>query len=89
MTTLLVITGLVPVIPITRALRFSKRDGRDKAGHDVVGLTPSRHPAGPPDRTGEPQAREGDRLQDVARFSLPLAGRGRGGGRRVRALPIE
>jgi hypothetical protein len=29
--TLLVITGLVPVIPIRMTPRFSKRDGRDKA----------------------------------------------------------
>jgi hypothetical protein len=35
--TLLVITGLVPVIPIWMALRFSKRDGRHKAGHDREG----------------------------------------------------
>ncbi len=34
--TLLVITGLVPVIPIRMARRYSKRDGRDKPGHDVV-----------------------------------------------------
>jgi hypothetical protein len=37
--TLLVITGLVPVIPIRMALRFSKRDGRDKPGHDGEGVT--------------------------------------------------
>jgi hypothetical protein len=30
-----VITGLVPVIPIREAPRFSHRDGRDKPGHDV------------------------------------------------------
>ena len=29
-----VITGLVPVIPIREALRFSNRDGRDRPGHD-------------------------------------------------------
>ena len=38
--TLLVITGLVPVIPIIMALRFSDRDGRHKAGHDEEGVTP-------------------------------------------------
>jgi hypothetical protein len=37
MTPSLVITGLVPVIPIRMARRFSKRDGRDKPGHDGVG----------------------------------------------------
>ena len=37
--TLPVITGLVPVIPMRMALRFSGRDGQHKAGHDVVGLT--------------------------------------------------
>ena len=57
MTPSLVITGLVPVIPIIMALRFSERDGRDKPGHDEEGLTPSCHPA---DRTGEPQVWEGD-----------------------------
>ena len=31
-----VITGLVPVIPIRMAPRFSDRDGRDKPGHDEV-----------------------------------------------------
>jgi hypothetical protein len=37
MTRSLVITGLVPVIPILMALRFSKRDGRHKAGHNEEG----------------------------------------------------
>jgi hypothetical protein len=36
MTSSVVITGLVPVIPIRTARRISKRDGRDKPGHDVV-----------------------------------------------------
>ncbi len=36
MTPSVVITGLVPVIPIRMARRFSYRDGRDKPGHDVV-----------------------------------------------------
>jgi hypothetical protein len=36
MPTLVVMPGLVPGIPILRALRFSDRDGRDKPGHDVV-----------------------------------------------------
>ena len=40
--TLSVTTGLVPVIPILRALRFSKRDGRHKADHDGEGLIPAR-----------------------------------------------
>ena len=31
----LVITGLVPVIPIREAWRFSSRDGRDTPGHDM------------------------------------------------------
>jgi hypothetical protein len=31
----LVITGLVPVISIQKALRFSNRDGRDKPSHDA------------------------------------------------------
>ncbi len=39
MTPSLVITGLVPVIPIRMAQRISKRDGRDKPGHDGEGLT--------------------------------------------------
>ncbi len=59
MTPTLVITGLVPVIPIRMARRFSYRDGRDKPGHDVVGPTPAVIP-------GEPKAREGDRLQNRA-----------------------
>jgi hypothetical protein len=46
------------------ARRFSERDGRDKPGHDVVGLTPAVIP-------GEPQAREGDRVQDEALFPPP------------------
>jgi hypothetical protein len=33
----LVITGLVPVIPLTRARRYQiKRDGRVKPGHDEL-----------------------------------------------------
>ena len=39
MTPSLVITGLVPVIPIRMGVRFAKRDGRHKAGHDEEGLT--------------------------------------------------
>jgi len=58
--TLLVITGLAPVIPIQMALRFSKRDGRHKAGHDRESVIP-----------GEPQAREGDRVKDRALFPPP------------------
>ncbi len=69
----LVITGLVPVIPILRALRFSKRDGRDRPGHDGKGLTLS--VILPILRIGPASvAREGDRLQDQAPSSLPLAG---------------
>jgi hypothetical protein len=34
MTPSVVITGLVPVIPIRMARRISYRDGRDKPGHD-------------------------------------------------------
>jgi len=33
-----VITGLVPVIPIREAWRSSHRDGRDRPGHDILGL---------------------------------------------------
>ncbi len=39
MTPSAVITGLVPVIPIRMVRRYSKRDSRDKPGHDGVGLT--------------------------------------------------
>ncbi|MFL5201775.1 MAG: hypothetical protein ACJ8B9_06745 [Microvirga sp.] len=35
-----VITGLVPVIPIQRVERSYGRDGRDKPGHDVEGVIP-------------------------------------------------
>ena len=55
-------------------------------GHDVVGLTLAA--ILPVLRTGEPKAREGDRVQDKALFP-PLAGRGRGGGCRVKALLID
>ena len=80
---LLVITGLVPVIPILMALRFSMRDGRHKAGHDEVGLTlPVRDMLSSPASA----AREGDRVQDVARLPSPLRGGIEGGGRRVKAL---
>ena len=37
--TLHVITGLVPVISIGRAQRFSDRDGRDEPGHDVADVS--------------------------------------------------
>jgi hypothetical protein len=37
----LVITGLVPVIPM-RCGAIADRDGRDKPSHDVVGLIPGR-----------------------------------------------
>ncbi|MBO1905692.1 hypothetical protein J4G37_12405 [Microvirga sp. 3-52] len=33
----LLVTGLVPVIPVTRARRHSNQDSRDKPGHDVAG----------------------------------------------------
>ncbi len=82
MTPTLVITGLVPVIPIRMARRFSYRDGRDKPGHDVVGPTPAVIP-------GEPKAREGDRVQDRARSSLPLAGRDKGWGSQGQSSPLR
>jgi hypothetical protein len=75
MTPSLVITGLVPVIPIRMALRFSKRDGRDKPGHDVVGLTPA--VILPIPRTGESEAREGDRPSNRASSKKPLVRGGR------------
>ena len=77
MTTLLVITGLVPVIPITRALRFSKRDGRDKAGHDVVGLTPA--VILPVLRTGPASRRRGKGIVFKMWRAFPSPLRGGGG----------
>ena len=72
--TLLVITGLVPVIPIRMARRFSYRDGRDKPGHDVV---EPKSVILPILRIGPASAaREGDRVQDEAPSSLPTRGKG-------------
>ena len=75
MTPCLVITGLVPVISMWMARRFSERDGRDKPGHDVEALT-LRLKLGvilPILRIGPASAaREGDRVQDRARSSLPF-----------------
>jgi hypothetical protein len=34
----MVITGLVPVIPLREAWCLSKRDGRDEPGHDNGGV---------------------------------------------------
>ncbi len=39
MTPSVVITGLVPVIPMRKPRRSQDRDGRDKPGHDEEGLT--------------------------------------------------
>jgi hypothetical protein len=36
-----VITGLVPVIPIRRALSLTQRDGRDRPGHDTRNWLPN------------------------------------------------
>jgi hypothetical protein len=55
MTPTLVITGLVPVIPIRMARRYSKRDGRDKPGHDGVereGVIPGERSEGRGSRAG-------------------------------------
>jgi len=52
MTPSAVMPGLVPGIPVLRALRFSHRDHRHKAGDDEGGAE-SVIP-------GEPKAREGD-----------------------------
>ncbi len=38
MTASTVMAGLVPAIPIRKALRFTGRDHRHKAGDDVAGL---------------------------------------------------
>jgi hypothetical protein len=68
--------GLVPGIHVF--LQGEGVDGRDKPGHDdrVSDTVRARLGVIP----GEPKAREGDLMQDMARSSLPLAGRGRGGG---------
>jgi hypothetical protein len=38
MTASTVMAGLVPAVPIRKALRFTGRDHRHKAGDDVAGL---------------------------------------------------
>jgi hypothetical protein len=80
MTPTLVITGLVPVIPILRALRFSDRDGRDKPGHDVVepeGVIP-----------GERSEGRGSSSGSSALFPPPC-GEGEGWGSKRQSSPLR
>ncbi|MBO1904533.1 hypothetical protein J4G37_06370 [Microvirga sp. 3-52] len=57
-----VITGLVPVIPMAEAQRSPNRDGRDKPGHDAVGVMGRPYPIEPPPpcppRKGEDKERQ-------------------------------
>jgi hypothetical protein len=42
----IVITGLVPVIPMGKPQRPQDRHGRDKPGHDEEGVIPGEHNEG-------------------------------------------